>query len=264
MNKQEFNQWWDGYCAAFPGTHEFVDRGGDALRTLGFWFTILEPYSLDAAETVTMRMLAGHDDPVDIKDRAQIPRRVAELCQRYNDRQRLEKLPPSPREPKVDKAAQWDTKKILGDLIECAKQGGDVSALAKRLMPIDPEREPRRRCLTCRDSGLVTVWHPHSMDLCKRGELRLPGNGSLGGCYRAAIRCDCDTGARYDNLAWGPTDKKTGRPFRSTPIIYDPKRWRICRGFKQEDLDDLSEFMANIKPAGFVDALADYNASAVV
>ncbi len=264
MNIQEFNDWYADYCAAFPGTKEFVAKGGNAKATLGFWLQILEPFSLDAAKTVTMRMLAGHDDPVEITDRAQIPRRVAELCQRYNDRQRLEQLPPAPREPRVEQAAQWDTGKILSALIDCAKQGGDTEALAKRLMPINPEREPRRRCLTCRDSGLVTVWHPHSMDLAKRGELRLPGCGSLGGCYRAAIRCDCQTGARYDHLAWGPTDKKTGRPYRSTPIIYDPKRWRICKGFKQTDLEDLCEFMANIKPAGFVDAFAEYNASSAV
>lgn len=46
-------------------------------------------------------------------------------------------------------------------------------------------------CLRCRDSGLVTIYHPRTLALARRGEL-VPGR-----VYTAAAACTCEAGRRY-------------------------------------------------------------------
>lgn len=248
MTSSEFNQWYDQYCAAFPGTMEFVERGGNPKITLGFWFKVLEPFSLDVANTATMRMLAGHDEAVPVVDRATTPKHVADVCQRIVDRHKLTTLPKSSEPQYSDQEpAQWDGREICRKLMACAANGGDVEALSRRLMPIDPENEPRYRCLWCRDRGRLTVWSPHTMRLSAKGKAVVGGRG----LYSECITCHCRAGELY---------KKADKP------LFNDRQWLVCRGipYKQADLDELTAFVANIKPANYEYGFEAYNASAEV
>jgi len=248
VNTAEFNSWFAEYCAAFPGTKEFVVRGVDGgKQTLAFWFKVLEPHDVDVAKTATMLMLAGKEEQVDIKDRAKIPAHVATLCEKLVDRQRHAKAvesAPTQQEPdwSPEQPAQWDSVGIVRKLMACAEQGGDVEALGNRLMPIDPESEPRYRCLWCRDRGRLTAWHPHTMRLAARGKAVVGGRG----LYQCCVTCSCRAGELY---------KKPDKP------VFNERQWLPCRGlpYKQADLDELNEFMANYKPANYESSFDDGN-----
>lgn len=76
-----------------------------------------------------------------------------------------------------------------------------VRAIARRLAaqrirsrrPLIVDGEETYACLRCQDTGLVTIYHPRTLALARRGELT-PGR-----LYTAAAACTCEAGRRH---AW--------------------------------------------------------------
>jgi hypothetical protein len=141
---------------------------------------------------------------------------------------------------------------VLSDLVEAAKRGEDIGTLARKLMPVDRENEPRLRCLTCKDRGHLRVWHPDSMAFAKRGELT-PRR-----CYSIAIRCFCERGELWPGMNRGHYDFKK-QQYAQEPMIYNDEQWRVCRGYSADDIADLCAFMDHLKPVGHVAAFDNWN-----
>lgn len=193
MTKDEFKLWLADFAAAFPWVPEFLTKSGDNVATAMHWATVLEDASLDDALLVTKRMLSGKDPEVESTNRASTPRHVAQLARALVARRSGD----SGFVPEFVVATQpktaWQASDVIGRLLSCAANGGDVAALADKLMPLDPEESPRYRCLLCKDRGRVTCWHPESMELARLGKF-----DGTHGWYQCAVVCSCPEGDRLD------------------------------------------------------------------
>ena len=254
MNNKEFNIWFTDFCAAYPWAIEFVnkaDAAGQGEATLGHWLAVLETHTLSDAKEATRLMLSGVEPEVDQYNRAALPRHVASICGRLvAGRNRV----PQPKFEAPANPVQWDSREIVRQLQECAEAGGDVAALAARLMPLDDDDQPKYRCLTCKDTGMVTCWHPDSMKLAAQGRLT-PGLS----CYRTAVVCSCAAGKPFDSLAkgWDFRTKKYTR--EHNPIYFHPERWLPYRGAKQEHIDELMAFVGQLVPANYERGFDQWN-----
>lgn len=255
MTPKEFNDWYADFCAAYPGTQEWISKGGNPTATLKHWREILLPHSLEDAKEATRLMLTGSEDPVDHFDRASTPRHVAGICMRLAG-YRIRKPEPNPM-PVLPPRSQrdWDGKSYARQLGDCLAAGGDFAALSRRLMPIDDEDRNRYRCLHCLDRGIVTCWHPATMLLAKSGRLELGREN-----YSCAVVCSCKAGEPFSGLAQ-VYDFRSGRYARKdNPILFDPKRWLPSPTVpKQKDIDELIDFVCQLVPANYDQSLDDWN-----
>ncbi len=256
MNKAEFNDWYTEFCAAFPGTDAWIATKGGGTRTLANWLAVLVDCDADCAKMATMMILSGKEPTIHAYERSETPVRIRDICKRLEAKHSIPAEPSPLEQRRTDKAAQWDTKVILAKLLDCAARGGDVEALAKKLMPIADDSAPRYKCLICKDRGLVRVWRAESMELAAKGELT-----SVHGCSSAAIRCECEAGNRYERMSlglWGlGADPKDAR---ATPIIYNERQWCICEGYAESDREKLAAFMQeNCRPANYEPAFEAWN-----
>ena len=151
-------------------------------------------------------------------------------------------------EPKLD----WSCSGVLSQLRECAATGGALHDLAARLMPGDPEHEPRYGCLDCSDRGVVTCWHPATMEAARRGRLRR--EHPHGAAYRVAVPCHCRAGNRFENWQRGGWDSQRKAYRYETVVVYDPAAWIKCGS-----VADLIDAMESWKPANFEVALDAWN-----
>jgi len=275
MTKQEFIKWLADHCSTFPQAAAFINESTETAGMeqaerekdpryrsfLAKWYPVLEQCTLDDALEATRRILSGSFDPVDPKDRAMTPTHYKRLCAILEGERFRSNL------PQVDynelatppaNPADWDSKAIMGKLVQAAEAGDDPHELAAELMPLDPETEHRYACLDCRDVGLVEVWRMSSMKLAKDKKLTFPGRG----LYRVAIRCPCKAGDRHEGYSRGGYDKNTGQYATDKPLLYDPKKMRICPGFSKESVHDLTCWMEHYqppKPANFNEDLDAWN-----
>lgn len=86
MNQNEFNQWFQNYCAVAPSTRDFttqVDPSG--LAVLRVWFDILKDCTLEDALRATTHMIAGHEGNYYPN---QIPAITLSLCNRFANERR--------------------------------------------------------------------------------------------------------------------------------------------------------------------------------
>ncbi len=244
MTNKEFNAWFLDFCAAYPWAIDFVnkaDAAGEGTATLAHWQAIIGKHSLSDAKQATRLMLSGVEPEVDQYNRAALPRHVASICERLVAARTI--LPRETFEAPLN-PAQWNSCDIAKQLEDCAAAGGDVAALAARLMPLADEDQVRYRCLNCKDTGMVTCWHPDSMKLAAQGRLK-PGRS----CYRTAVVCSCTAGRQFESLAkgWDFRTKKFAR--EHNPIYFHSDRWLPYRGAKQEHVDELVEFVGQLVPA---------------
>lgn len=242
MNQAQFNSWYADFCTAYPQTDEFVQRGGNGRATLAHWFDVLSACELDDAMNVTRRMLRGDDDELKPYDRHATPRHVAALCEALRQR-RMQPAASRKFEPdflRNEPEPDWSCGDVLKRLRECAASGSSLMALAERLMPIDPDKEPRFRCLDCRDRGLVTCWHPATMHAARIGKL----TGRSSGRYTCVVVCDCKAGKQFESLARGGWNEKLKRFNREEPTLFDPARWIKCEDVNEDSVRELIETMA--------------------
>lgn len=227
MTNNEFQTWLTDFTAAFPGIGEWIERLPAKRATMRHWFeNVFVNIELADAWAVTRRMFKGEDSAVEAYDREKLPQIVAALASRARDR-RL-----NPTGEFVPEYVEAGNRKKKFDLIGiCSKilnamKGGSSAheACAIHLPPIDEEDQPRYRCLTCRDTGMVNVWHVTAMHAARHGKFDRRRHSSP-----CVIRCNCDAGNRYPAFA----------------LTFDPNKWLPCSNYmRQEEIDKLHEFMA--------------------
>lgn len=246
MTKTEFMKWIEDYVLRFPNTKLFLNKaqqnqdGSDnhELRKtfLAGWYEFLQSHELDDALLVNTRMLGGRL-PV-VGNEQEIPARVAQHCLDLETQRKAPDFKPEfyldgPIEKPVEKY-DWSGSEVLQAAHALAAEGLSGQELKDRLramMPIDPEKQKRLRCLLCEDRGRVTVWDQRSMRLASLGKLT-----TKGGCYAAFVVCSCNSGDQFI------TEK--------LPNIarYNPDDCLKCSTpMRQDQVDKLVEFMAGRK-----------------
>lgn len=257
MNATEFDQWYTDFCACFPATAAFVNGVEKESRKvlIGHWRKALESCDLADALSATVQMVSGIEEPVPATDRSLTPAHVAKLCGKIraartatvsSGERRMSYFPP-------DAPPKWDMAAIFKALRDCIQRGGNVDALSKRLMPIDRESEPRYKCRTCCDRGIVSCWHPKSMELARLKKLTRGGD-----CLDVAVRCNCSAGDRFDGYS-RDYDSHSKKYRRDTPIVFDEFQWLPYKGFTAEHVAELELFMEHkYRPSNYEPAFDAY------
>lgn len=227
MTREEFTSWLTEYKAAFPQTGKWIDELPARKATLGLWYeTTFVNLELCDCQAVTRRMLKGDDEPGEAYERDQLPQMIASYAGHARNR-RLS----GPKSEFVPEYVEAQAGKKKFDLIGiCTKiwdamKGGASAdeACATHLPKTNPEDEPRYRCLDCRDTGLVNVWHVTAMLAAKQGKFDKRRHTT-----NCVIRCRCVAGNKYP----------------SHELIYDPEKWlRVDNRARQSEIDALHSYM---------------------
>lgn len=226
MTNNEFQTWLTDFTAAFPGLGEWIEKLPAKKATMRHWFeNVFVNIEFADAWAVTRRMFKGDDAMVAAYDREKLPQIIASLADRARDR-RL-----NPTGEFIPEYVEAGNRKKKFDLIgicskiQAAMKGGmsPIEACEKHLPATDPEEAPRYKCLDCRDTGMVSVWHVTAMAAAKRGTFDRKRHTSL-----CKIRCRCFAGDRY------PAFSQT----------YNPDKWlRVENASRQEEIDRLHAYM---------------------
>lgn len=227
MTRDEFKLWLDEYGAAFPQTGKWIAELPARKATLGLWYeTTFVNLELCDCQTVTRRMLKGEDQPGEAYERDQLPQLISEYATAAKHR----RLYRTDKDfvPEYVEAGQGKKKfPLLGicSKILDAMKGGSTpqEACDVHLPQVDPEDCPRYRCLYCKDTGFVNVWHVTAMHAAKHGKFDRRRHTSI-----CAIRCCCKAGDKYPSFE----------------CIFDPEKWLHCPNYtRQEEIDKLHSFM---------------------
>ncbi len=232
MTRDEFEVWMGDLCAAFPWVPGYVAKGKDPSGTAEHWFELLAAYDVEDALLATKWMLAGKADEVPKFAEHTLPRHVEGIIKTIRFRRAHPEQAPAPSLPAAP-GRPWSTAGVFGALHDCIASGGDVEALAAKLIPVDPEEGPRYRCLFCLDRGMVTCWSTHSMALARRGRLVAGGRGR----YSVAVVCSCVAGDRYV-----PEGRMVPR--------FNEREWLPVGSMNAAAVAELVAFMAEYVPAG--------------
>lgn len=226
MTRDEFSNWIAEYSAAFPQTGKWIAELPARKATLGLWYeTTFVNLELCDCQAVTRRMLKGEDQPGEAYERDQLPQLIAGYAAAARNR-RLHK--PTNFVPEYIEAGQgkkkFDLIGICSKIIAAMKGGSSAQQACEVHLPkTDLEDLPRVRCIDCKDTGLVNVWHVTAMAAAKRGTFDRKRHTS-----NCVIRCRCSAGNKYP----------------SHELIYDPDKWlRVDNRTRQESVDELHSFM---------------------
>lgn len=93
MTKNEFTQWYEDYCSAFPGVDEWLVKHSPNIgRTLERWHEALQNIPLHVAFAVTNQMVGGVIEPIKAYERELTPQHVracaAKLLSKENEREK--------------------------------------------------------------------------------------------------------------------------------------------------------------------------------
>lgn len=268
MTSTEFNDWLEGFFAAFPRIGEWLGKLGNSGAILKLWRDTLASADVNDAVEVTRRMMRnqeGYQAPENNRGErtwsfveGEIPVYVAKWCERVklgrivdSSPRELDRLP--------NPIAAVKLTAICKEAERRAAQGENPHALSVELCPVDANDMRNYRCLLCLDRGLVQCWTAYSMRLAALGKLTLNG-----GIYSTMVRCSCYAGNQYEEFSYKDSTKKNGR--RETPVIYNPEQWVTFehfdengdrqRGNSQAGIDRLNLFMARYVPSNGVTELA--------
>jgi hypothetical protein len=134
--------------------------------------------------------------------------------------------PPAPLEPA--RRGKHSMSAMLGAVLDCVKAGMSTAEALAQLnvqFPIDPEDQPRFRCMLCKDSGTVDVWHHTCVSAAIRGDDHIKR-------YRAIVVCTCEASLKIQ--AW-PADL-AGKPDSNLMPRYEH---RHCCLWNHGDLEML-------------------------
>lgn len=226
MTREEFTSWLTEYKAAFPQTGKWIDELPARKATLGLWYeTTFVNLELCDCQAVTRRMLKGEDEPGEAYERDQLPQMIASYAGHARNR-RLHK--PTNFVPEYVEAGmgkkKFDLLGICSKITAAIKGGSSPEQACEVHLPKTADEDlPRVRCLDCKDTGLVNVWHVTAMAAAKRGTFDKRRHTT-----NCVIRCRCSAGNRYPSHA----------------LIYDPEKWlRVDNRMRQSEIDALHSFM---------------------
>jgi len=244
MTSDDFDQWVEHLSSLFPRLVDFINKAPAPATLLKAWSEILEPAALDDALVVNLRMLRGTMPTFEGFKEQDLARHVLKLCRELKN-SRIRKTDASVQFPPDEKPKAFAG--IAKQLFDCAASGGNVAALSKMILPFDPEKAPRYRCLACRDIGLVTCWSPATMRLAATDRLPKGEHGPMR--YVCAVACDCQAGDRYDQ-----------NPDRRVPR-FNTRQW-LPAEVNAAGIEQLYDFMRYYKPANHEPAFDQYNQQA--
>jgi hypothetical protein len=140
------------------------------------------------------------------------------------------------------------TRELNSGRVEMPKMFDDHARVVRRMAAESRAEETKHRlagevqttrreqsfwCLKCLDEGVVSAWHPETMEAVKeRGD-------AVKTLYTAAIRCDCRTGSN-----------------RTKPVLqYNERQWLLLPVGAwpnlRPHLPELVEFLDNYRPANY-------------
>lgn len=228
MTREEFTNWLAEYKAAFPQTGKWIDELPARKTTLSLWYeTTFVNLELCDCQAVTRRMVKGEDQPGEAYERDQLPQMIAAYAKAAKSR-RVFRSTGTEFVPEYVEAGLGKKKfDLLGicSKIKAAMAGGSSAqeACEVHLPKTADEDLPRVRCLDCKDTGLVNVWHVTAMLAAKHCKFDKSRHTSA-----CVIRCRCNAGNKYP----------------SHELIYDPNKWlRVDNRTRQESIDELHAYM---------------------
>lgn len=182
MNNTQWKKFLEYFEAAFPNVAEKVDQAGP--ETISAWKRTLGACEfLDCKSAVDAMM----DGKLDVPMQWSL---VPAAIRRYADKlASARKEPERPLPPQRAYRSRHSMAAMLACITQCRKDGmteDEALAVVNERFPIEPEDETPFNCLTCQDSGVVSVWANQSVEACDRG---LPIKR-----YRATTICVCAAG----------------------------------------------------------------------
>jgi hypothetical protein len=210
MNQKEFRDWYKQHRSCFPGIDRWFADMLDSQRSIS---------DADRAKLTQADVLLawkGCLEDVDLIDACRATRIL--------HRGEAKELPRS-----FD-----DHPRVIRDIArQMRRSGHSTEPFGPKLKQIaDGQYEDTFKCPTCRDWGLVEVWHPKAMDAMREGRY-----GEAFTRYTWTTRCNCEAGDR--------------RP-ECIDLRYNERTMlKIEHGGMQADVDRLREFIKieNREPA---------------
>lgn len=260
MTVDEFDTWLAEYCTAYPDTAAWMNASGDPGAVASLWAEALDDVDLQDARAVIKRMMRGDDDYVQAYDRdktAAIVRRHAIEARRR--RLVSERAPTPPEWMTAGQRANFDCGSALRNILDGLEAGMNESeALQAYLPPINPEDEPRYRCATCLDRGLITVWSVRAMKAAAAGDVPAKDQTTV------QVRCRCEAGEKYQGLQAGI--KSGGGSVVGAICVFDERKWLKPHGLgRAQRSTNLIEWMRGFRERQHVEYdqldLPDYSRS---
>jgi hypothetical protein len=191
MDRDEFNGWLQKQQKAYPALADWFATLPDHKGTLQIWFDALKLVSKEHAEEATMRMIRGVEPLV-----------------RYTN---------------------WhDTPRFVSEHAECLKR----ESRPRKQWDLPESREVDTfRCVDCRDTGLIDVFHGRDVVAIRRGTF----NRKF--VHRSARACVCGIGkSRYEGLI----KKGDLAEFNAVSDVAIPRDRCACtNGTLQKDIEEV-------------------------
>lgn len=222
MTKEDFNRWYEDYCAAFPETVKWMATVENQQATMGKWFQALQSIDANDAMAATDQIVTGKAEPIEGFERERTPyiialRAKAIRNKRFHfkthdaEQQRARAL--TNRERDVADRLGFDEpmRACLAEVNQAKAEGRDHSPILDKYFPVDEQQSPRYRCLQCRDSGRVLIWNGP----------KPPNSG------RCVVACDCESGHAFVRTEENPNGLALYNPNRMCLLTDDYETWRV-------------------------------------
>lgn len=212
------------YSAAFPSFGEWLRALPNSQATIDTWKKTLASTPMAYALQVLDLMLEGKRDVPTGWERDLTALKVRAYAERLviDERRRSENRAPA----RDERGMQDRGAGLVSHMREAVRVGERVKAagvdelfsrqrmseLLNAVRSLREDQEPRLRCVTCRDTGIVEIWHPKHVAEHKKGRLTKP--------YKTAVAaCGCVAGKRYGE----PLGVVAGKQIVAC-VKYDPSK----------------------------------------
>jgi len=244
MNAEAIHEFAAKFNRQFPEYGRWLLQGLDRHERkaqIDAWALCLSDVDSRDADAALERLIRGEDKLPEAYERSRFPAAVRDLCREaYARRSRVqarrEEIPG--RSAIAGGAATAIYRRVL-ELID----GGAVVAdavdqvMAEQPKP-DPSCEPRYDCLTCRDEGLVTVWHTSVLVALLRREFDERRHSQA-----MVVPCSCRAGrVRLRPGRWGESAVYGDRKYCLYGAVADLKDWVAMRQVETWERRRFKEF----------------------
>lgn len=217
MTKFEFKEWLEYHQDTFPSVRKWwATEVKNVAETMRQWYRPLEHVDLQDAKQATDRLIDGREEWDRYRKLDDLPIVIREIAGRV----RAGRVAPVKKNYDPGPVSFREVAEATSELVKRYEQGLQEGRgkreMLESLIPVDPAREARYRCLWCRDTGLAEVWTNRSIHECMHGQEVKKRSG--------VMRCTCDQGS-----------KRPGEQL----ALFDPDLFALFEG---GDLDQLADW----------------------